>query len=472
MKAAIYLRQSKDDELGIDRQREDTLTLCKAKGWTPTEYADNDCSASNGDRPRYQEMLDDIRAGLIDAVVVAQLDRLHRRPIELEEFIALADQHHLALECASGGDVDLATDGRFMARIMGAVARKEMERKSWRQKRAAEQRAENGDQWWSIRPFGYARQPVLDDAGKPVVNKNGRRLWKPVLDPTEADLLREAYRAVLNDSSLYAVTSDWNTRGIPTPRGNKWRASQMRQLLLSPRNAGLRTFRGGLQMEKEEPRKANWEPVVDQETWQGVVDLLADPDRRCGLSRARKHLLSNIAVCGLCGSGLGSGVTSRPRQTPIYTCKACNGLSRNAARVDEMAVEAVVARLSRPDAIELTIPEERGDLDELRERARALRARLTALATEFADGDLTASQIKTATRRINEQLAEIDAVIRDSQQTRVFAGVVGADDVWAAFDGLDLERQRRIIDALITVTVHPAGRGRTFRPESIQIDWK
>jgi site-specific DNA recombinase len=204
----------------------------------------------------------------------------------------------------------------------------------------------------------------------------------------------------------------------------------------------------------------------------GVADKLADPARRTGLSRARRHLLSGIATCGLCGSVLGSGVTSRPRQNPIYTCKGCNRVSRNAAQVDAMAVEAVVARLSRPDAIELTIATGRDDLDEQRERARALRARLDGLATEFADGDLTASQIKTATRRINEQLAEIDAVILDAQKVHTYDGVIGAHDVDAAFDALDLDRKRAIVAALITVTVHPTGRGKAFDPASVDVAFK
>ena len=134
---AAYLRQSKDDQLGIDRQRELTLELCTRKGWpVPAIYEDNDASASNGKtRDALRDLLADIRAGKVDAVVVAQLDRLHRRPIELEHFIDLADEKHIALACVSG-DVDLATDdGRFMARVIGAVARKEMERKSWRRSR-------------------------------------------------------------------------------------------------------------------------------------------------------------------------------------------------------------------------------------------------------------------------------------------------------------------------------------------------
>ena len=49
-KTAIYLRQPKDrnhHERAVARQREDSLKLCAAKGWhTPTEYVDNDNSAS------------------------------------------------------------------------------------------------------------------------------------------------------------------------------------------------------------------------------------------------------------------------------------------------------------------------------------------------------------------------------------------------------------------------------------------
>ena len=57
-KTALYLRQSKDrnhHERAVARQREDCLKLCAAKGWhTPTEYVDNDISAST-------ELRDDLR---------------------------------------------------------------------------------------------------------------------------------------------------------------------------------------------------------------------------------------------------------------------------------------------------------------------------------------------------------------------------------------------------------------------------
>ena len=89
-------------------------------------------------------MLADIRDGRIDAVVAWDLDRLYRQPRELEDLIDLADQKHLALATV-GGEADLSTDnGRLFARIKGAVAKREIDRKCARQKRANQQRAEAG----------------------------------------------------------------------------------------------------------------------------------------------------------------------------------------------------------------------------------------------------------------------------------------------------------------------------------------
>ena len=144
----MYLRQSLDRDgtgLAVARQRDDCLQLCAERGWKPVEYVDNDTSASGGKaRPAYMRMLADIDAGQLRAVVAWALDRLHRRPVELEHFIDLADRHRLALATV-GGDADLSTDnGRLFARIKGAVARGEIERKSVRQKRANLQRAEMG----------------------------------------------------------------------------------------------------------------------------------------------------------------------------------------------------------------------------------------------------------------------------------------------------------------------------------------
>ena len=193
--------------MAVARQREDCLRLCAERGWTPVEYVDNDTSATKGVRPQYRKMLTAITAGEIDAVVVWHLDRLHRQSIELEEFIEITEKAGIAPNLATvTGEVDLSTDdGRFMARIMGAVARKEVERKKVRQQRQSLQRAQSG-KGWGPRAFGY----------------NGNHA-NPDLVPEEADAVRQAYHDVLAGDSVYSVAVRYRMTAVTAlPRPTRY----------------------------------------------------------------------------------------------------------------------------------------------------------------------------------------------------------------------------------------------------------
>ena len=91
-------------------------------------------------------MLDDLRTGTIDGVVVYHLDRLHRQPQELEEFFDVCKAAGVdRLGDGDGRRIDLATrDGQFQARILGAVAKKESDDKSRRIRRKHEELAAGG----------------------------------------------------------------------------------------------------------------------------------------------------------------------------------------------------------------------------------------------------------------------------------------------------------------------------------------
>lgn len=451
--AAVYLRQSLDRdgrELAISRQREDLLKLCAARGWQVLEYADNDMSASTGKRrPAYQQMLADIRDGTVQAVAVWHVDRLHRQPRELEDFIDLADAHSIALATVTG-EVDLSTDtGRLVARITGAVARAEVERKGARQKRAALQRAESGRAWSPVRVFGYT-PAQSDGTGMEIVE-------------TEAAFLREAYAGVLAGRSIMGIAREWNDKGIKTSRGNTWKGTTLRMVLVNPRYAGLRSYKG------EIVGQAVWPAIVEENVWRGAVAVLSDPARlktpRGGYGR--KWLLTGIALCGKCGATVGSTVS---HGRPVYCCRSCLGFSRHQALTDEWVTAHVVERLARPDAAELLVDQKREDAAELRDQAAALRARQDELAALFAAGDITGSQLKTATAALAVQLDAIESRMFDANRTRVFDGLIGADDIAERFDALGLDRQRAVVAALMTVTINPGQppRGR-FRTDLIPV---
>ncbi|WP_343907290.1 recombinase family protein, partial [Nocardioides aquiterrae] len=176
--AAIYARISSDQDgtrAGVGRQVEDCRKLAADLGWTvAAEYVDNDLSAYTGKhRPEYQRMMADLAEGLIDAVLVYNIDRLTRRPAELEAFseaIQAAGVRHVRFVT---GDANMLTDdGMLHLRILGAFAAKESANISRRIMRKMEQVAAEGrPHGGSQRPFGYERDMVT-------------------VIPTEAEILR------------------------------------------------------------------------------------------------------------------------------------------------------------------------------------------------------------------------------------------------------------------------------------------
>jgi site-specific DNA recombinase len=138
--AAIYagISHNRDgDQLALRRQLTDCESLAESRGWRTAErYVDDEVSAFNGrPRPAYRRMLDDISHGRVNGVVVWHPDRLHHQPREPEEFFEVCDRAGVSALASVTGDVDLSNDdGRFMAPILGAVARKESDDKSRRVK--------------------------------------------------------------------------------------------------------------------------------------------------------------------------------------------------------------------------------------------------------------------------------------------------------------------------------------------------
>ena len=66
----------------VGRQLADCDDLAKRRGWTVVErYVDADLSAWKGkQRPEYARLVEEIEAGLIDALVVYHADRLKHVP--------------------------------------------------------------------------------------------------------------------------------------------------------------------------------------------------------------------------------------------------------------------------------------------------------------------------------------------------------------------------------------------------------
>jgi site-specific DNA recombinase len=456
-RAAIYTRISLDksgEGAGVERQAEDCAKLIAQRGWVQVaDHSDNSISAAGKRRrPGFDALIAQIERGELDVVVAWAWDRLSRNRRDEVRLIEACKEHGVSVTLVRGaGDLDMSSAvGRGIGEIMATLGRMENEQKSERQRRALEQHAVAGKPWCSRRPFGF-------EAGGMV----------PV--PAEAKRVREAYAAVLGGASVRGIAARWNAAGVTTSTGARWHGATVHQLLRNARYAGIRTR--GRDAKLVEVGPAAWPAIVDETTYRAVVAILTDPGRRVGAGRERKYLLTGIALCGRCGARMGSGrATSTGAR--IYTCKAAHHLSRAGQPVDELVARVVVAILSRPDAAALLVDRAAPDTADLNVEALALRARLDGLATDWADGALTDFQLRTMTERLRARLGDVESRMAVSSRAPVLAGLAGARDAGKLWEALPLDRRRAVVDALISVTILPAGRGRGFDPASVRVDPK
>lgn len=460
--AAIYVRISEDKTgagLGIERQEADCRALAGRLGWDVVEpiYSDNDVSAYSGKpRPGYRHLLADLRTGVADAVLCWHTDRLHRSPVELEEYIEVCQPREIPTQTVKAGPLDLATpSGRLMARQLGAYARFESEHHSDRAKRARLQAATDGRWLGGLRPFGYGADGMA-------------------LIEAEAEAIRWMAAEVLAGTSLRSIARKLNAEGTFTSQGRPWTSRAVAWLLRRPRNAGLSQHQG------EPIGPAKWPAILDSDTWRGVVAVLGDPARNTTTSRARRWLLSGLALCGVCGKPVRSGgvAVRGDRRVPSYTCPAGH-VRRNAVELDDYVEVVVVERLSQPDASELLAPDQTGDVAALHAQDAGLRARLDELGRLYGDGVIDALQLASGTAAIRTQREQVTASLAAASRSGVLQGVADAPDPATVWEGLDLSRRRAIVDVLLEVTILRTKRGgarrkgeTSFDPASVAIEWK
>jgi DNA invertase Pin-like site-specific DNA recombinase len=456
IRAGCYLRISSDPEdkrQGVDRQREDATALCEVKGWTPAGfYPDNDRSASNGkQRPEWDRLLADIKAGKIDAIAAWDQDRGWRMMRELEElrkfFTALGRK--IPLATTGQGDIDLySPTGVLTAQIKTAVSEHEIAMMKVRQRRAARQKAEKGKPQWK-RAFGY----VPDTRRKE--DDDGTR----VVDEDQAKLVRDAYDAILARKSLADICKMWNDAGALTLTGKPWTPPQMSNFLRKPRNVGLRAHNGEIVCKGTRP------PLVDERTWKAAQSVLDAPKRKPGRKTVQRHLLTGVLGCGNCGHYLSGMHTTKDRDgrsTITYACKSCRGVSIRAEHVVPVVYGLVIERLARPDAVDLLKAEihDAAEAEAIRTELNTLYQELEQIGIERGQRLLTGEQAKIATDVVKADIAELERRQRSEERLRVFDGLeLGTPKVAVGIRALSPDRFRAVIDVLMTVVVKPVGKG-------------
>lgn len=469
-RVALYARISQDTSgqaVGVADQLDHARTFASARGYqVVAEHSDNDISAFRGaSRPAYQKVLTLARDRRIDRVIVYHLTRMTRNRRERAEFIDAFHSCKVNVSEAQGGDYDLSTAaGRTWVDIQGALATWESEIKSERVTAAAARRARSGRPSGDL-GYGWIKHGIGSAA-----------TWTE--HPHQADVIREVVDRLLAGESLRGITDRLNDRGESAPNSVRWGKTSVKKLAMRESNIAQRVHHRGLP--DEERFDGCWPPIVDRMKHEKVVALLTQPTRRTNATvtrpGARRHLLSwGIGECGVCGEKLRAvtkrGVHGRPLNLYVCDGKGCVGRSERA--VDDLVKGVVIGRMSMPDALDFLL----GDDAEARRcsgRIDELSRRLADAADAFAEGAITAEQLRRITARLQPELDDVEqrhaasVVSLDLDALRPLAGPQ-ASQRW---DGMAVAQRRAVLAALgLRVVIDRTRPGPGFDPESVRFEW-
>lgn len=379
-KAAKYLRLSKEDgdfSFSAGKQESDSISsqrdlidafIRKCPDiQAVAEYVDDGYTGTNFDRPQFQKMIEAVKKGEIDCIIVKDLSRFGREYIDagtyIEKlfpqlgvrFIAIND-HYDSLLNAEGAESLMVSFRNLIndsySRDISIKVRTNLEAKRQR-----------GEFTGNYTPFGYRRDPE---------DKNHL-----LVDSPAAAVVRDIFRWKVEGMNPQRIAQCLNDNGVPSPMAYKraqgiryksgfssypsakWSAQTIYRILTSEVYCGTlvqgrRTtvnykLRRVIQKDAEQwSRTANAHEAIIPPAQFLLVQRLMGEESRSGKGEASVRPLAGKVFCGDCLAPAKRKVVSTSAKRYVYYCcpGKCSSRSISEKNLEDIVLTALRAEIA------------------------------------------------------------------------------------------------------------------------------
>ncbi len=407
------------------------------------EYVDDGYTGTNFERPAFQRLMEDVKAGKINCIIVKDLSRLGRNYIEtgryIEKifpflgvrFISILDHYDSVSE---GNDADQIIVP-FKNLINDAYCRDI----STKIRSQLDVKRRNGKFIGSFACYGY--------------QKDTNDVNHLVIDPYAADIVRMIFRLKLEGCNSGRIAEKLNEMGVLPPAeykrskgfnydcgyrtGNnpKWEVVSVNRILTNEMYIGtmVQGLNSKINYKIKQSRKVpkeEWirventhEAIIGKETFNDVKRLL-EFDTRTAPDNTEVYLFSGLVFCGDCGQNMVRRRSTRGGRKYNYfhcsTYKNGNGCSAhliNTDKVEQIVLKAIqnqidlllsaenilkqIDRIPEEQTYIKTINRQLSELDDTIDRYRIFK---TKAYTDMLDEVITEEEYKDINRRFSERL--------------------------------------------------------------------
>ncbi len=319
------------------------------------EFVDNGYSGTNFERPAVQELLDKVREGAVNCIIVKDFTRFGRNSIEvgyfMERVFPLYGVRFISLNDGFDSDTLHGDTGGINVAFQYLISEFYSRDLSIKYKTAKYVKFRRGEYQSVLCPYGY--QKGADGRMEPdeETAPNVRLIFELAgRGCTSSEIIQELYERKIPTPGEYKASKGRKIHDISRTH-QIWQRSTIRNILLDERYIGTYVMGRKQVVEVGSSRVRNRDEsewfripdhhpaIISKELFQRVQEL--KPKKRCIKKNVHLYPLRGKVFCGCCGHAM----PRNPSKSHFFVCKhtevdqsaACHGL-----RIAEKDLEAIL----------------------------------------------------------------------------------------------------------------------------------
>ena len=400
--AGLYPRVSTEDQSrfghSLDEQEDRLKKLCEFKDYEIYKvYREEGVSAKDTNRPKFKEMIQDMKDGKINKIVVYKLDRLTRSIQDLENICKMLEEYNCDLESVAEEINAGNANGKFFIRMLTILAQLEIERTSERTKFGLIGAAKKGH---------ISGQPALGYTKKD-------KSKKIVIDELESDVVKRIFSMYLEGSSVCHICDIFNEENV---LNKHWATTTVDKILSN------KIYIGSIEHGKRDKKNTQiFEDVVpaiiDKTTFE-CVQKRKEKNLK-NYKRKRTYIFMQKILCPKCHKIMGgeSSTSGTGAKHIYYKCNCCK------RRISEKKIESELMKFLN-DMLDFFLiidnsfkPSMCRDIDEeitkYEKLKKDLNDKITRIKQEFMDGEIAAKSFEKELHYLEKETKSIEIKITE-----------------------------------------------------------
>ena len=400
--AGLYPRVSTEDQSrfghSLDEQEDRLKKLCEFKDYEIYKvYREEGVSAKDTNRPKFKEMIQDMKDGKINKIIVYKLDRLTRSIQDLENICKMLEEYNCDLESVAEEINTGNANGKFFIRMLTILAQLEIERTSERTKFGLIGAAKKGH---------ISGQPALGYTKKD-------KSKKLVIDELESDVVKRIFSMYLEGSSVCHICEIFNEENV---LNKHWATTTVDKILSNKIYIG--SIEHGKRNKKNTQIFEDVVPVIIDKTTFECVQKRKEKNIK-NYKRKRTYIFMQKILCPKCHKIMGgeSSTSGTGDKHIYYKCNCCK------RRISEKKIESELMKFLN-DMLDFFLiidnsfkPSMCRDIEEeiikYEKMEHELNDKITKIKQEFMNGKIAVKSFEKELHYLEKEIKNIEIKITE-----------------------------------------------------------